>query len=141
MASKGRSRLKDRSLEQCQASSTLEQLFQMKLKSGGSLKDCTSHCSSDKAEVHMEMTTYLSKVKLMRSLVISIFLYACEWTLTTELEKRMQAFEMRCYRKLLNISYKDHVTYEEVLHLHHLHLPIMCWAPLKQTRTVATISG
>ena len=42
-----------------------------------------------------------SKVKLMRSLVISIFLYACEsWTLTAELEKRTQAFEMRCYRRL-----------------------------------------
>ena len=51
----------------------------------------------------------------MRSLVISIFLYACEsWTLTAELEKRTQAFEMRCYRRLLNISYKDHVTNEEV---------------------------
>ena len=35
------------------------------------------------------------KVKLMRSLVISIFLYACEsWTLTAELEKRTQAFEI-----------------------------------------------
>ena len=56
-----------------------------------------------------------SKVKLMRSLVISIFLYACEsWTLTAELEKRTQAFEMRCYRRLLNITYKDHVTNEEV---------------------------
>ena len=54
-----------------------------------------------------------SKVKLMRSLVISIFLYACEsWT--AELEKRTQAFEMRCYHRLLNISYKDHVTNEEV---------------------------
>ena len=51
----------------------------------------------------------------MRSLVISIFLYACEsWTLTVELEKRTQAFEMRCYQRLLNISYKDHVTNEEV---------------------------
>ena len=50
----------------------------------------------------------------MRSLVISIFLYACEsWTLIAELEKRTQAFEMRCYRRLLNISYKDHVTNEE----------------------------
>ena len=28
--------------------------------------------------------------------------------------ERMQAFEMRCYRRLLNISYKDHITYEEV---------------------------
>ena len=56
-----------------------------------------------------------SKMKLMRSLVISIFLYACEsWTLTAELEKRMHALEMRCYRRLLNISYKDHVTNEEV---------------------------
>ena len=51
----------------------------------------------------------------MRSLVISIFLYASEsWTLTAELEKRTQAFEMRCYRRLLNISYKDRVTNEEV---------------------------
>ena len=56
-----------------------------------------------------------SKVKLMRSLVISIFLYACEsWTWTAELEKRTQAFEMRCYWRLLNISYKDHATNEEV---------------------------
>ena len=56
-----------------------------------------------------------SKVKLMRSLVISIFLYACEsWTLTAELEKRTQAFEMRCYQRLFKISYKDHVTNEDV---------------------------
>ena len=50
----------------------------------------------------------------MCSLVISIFLYACEsWTLIAELEKRTQAFEMRFYRKFLNISYKDHVTNED----------------------------
>ena len=56
-----------------------------------------------------------SKVKLMHPLVISIFLYACEsWTLTAELEKRTQAFEMRCYRRLLNISYKDNVTNKDV---------------------------
>ena len=56
-----------------------------------------------------------SKVKLMRSLVISIFLYACEsWILTAEIAKRTQAFEMRCYRKLLSISYKNHLTNEEV---------------------------
>ena len=54
-------------------------------------------------------------MKLMRSLVISIFLYACEsWAVTAELEKRTQAFEMRCHRRLLNISYEDHVTNEEV---------------------------
>ena len=33
---------------------------------------------------------------------------------TAEIERRIQALEMRCYRRLLNISYKDHVTNEEV---------------------------
>ena len=56
-----------------------------------------------------------SKVKLMLTLILSTFFYACEsWTLTAEIERRIQAFEMRCYRRLLNISYKDHVTKEEV---------------------------
>ena len=56
-----------------------------------------------------------SKVKLMWTLILSTFLYACEsWTLTAEIERRIQALEMRCYRRLLNISYKDYVTNEEV---------------------------
>ena len=43
-----------------------------------------------------------SMIQLMRSLVTSIFLYACEsWTLTAELKRRIQAMEMRCYRKIL----------------------------------------
>ena len=51
----------------------------------------------------------------MRSLVTSIFLYACEsWTLTAELQRRIQRMEMRCYRKIVYISYKDHVTNEDV---------------------------
>ena len=35
-------------------------------------------------------------------------------TLTAELQRRIQAMEMRCHRKILHISYKDHVTNEEV---------------------------
>ena len=51
----------------------------------------------------------------MRTLILSTFLYACEsWTLTAEVERRIQALEMRYYRRLLSISYKDHVTNEEV---------------------------
>ena len=49
-----------------------------------------------------------SNVKLMRSLVISIFLYASEsLALTAELDQRTQGFQMRCYWRLLNISYKN----------------------------------
>ena len=56
-----------------------------------------------------------SKIKLMRSLVTSILLYSSEsWTLTAEIEKRIQAAEMRCFRRLLNISYREHITNVEV---------------------------
>ena len=51
----------------------------------------------------------------MRSLVTSVFLYAWEsWTLTAELQRRIQAMELRCYCKILRISYKGHVTNEDV---------------------------
>ena len=48
-----------------------------------------------------------SKIRMMRSCVISIFLYAC-------FQRRTPATESRCYRKILRISKKDHVTNEEV---------------------------
>ena len=81
------------------------------------LQDSTDNSSIDKAETSLEwQRIYLcSKMRLMRSLVTSIFLYACEpWTLTVELQRRIQAMDMRCYRKILHISYKDHVTNEAV---------------------------
>ena len=56
-----------------------------------------------------------SKIRLMRSLAMSIFLYACETrTITADIERRIQALEMRCFHKLHNISYRDHITNEEV---------------------------
>ena len=40
---------------------------------------------------------------------------SCEsWTLTAEFHSRIQAKEMTRHRKILRISYKDHVTNEEV---------------------------
>ena len=47
----------------------------------------------------------------MRSLVISVQLYACEsWTVISDILKKLQATEIRCSRKLLGISYRDHIT-------------------------------
>ena len=52
---------------------------------------------------------------MMHSLVTSIFMCACKsWNLTAELQRSIQAMEMRCYLKILRISYKDHVTNDEV---------------------------
>ena len=51
------------------------------------------------------------KIKLYKSLVISVLLYGCEsWTLNAETERRIQSFEFRCYRKLLGIKYTEHRT-------------------------------
>ena len=59
--------------------------------------------------------SFTSKFKLYKSLVLSTALYGCEsWTLTTELEKRIQAFEMKCLRRLLNISWQERKTNEYV---------------------------
>ena len=55
------------------------------------------------------------KIRLMRTLVKTIFLYACEtWTLTADLQRRIQSLEFRCFRKILGISYKGRVTNEHV---------------------------
>ncbi|CAH3178366.1 unnamed protein product [Porites evermanni] len=55
-----------------------------------------------------------SKIRLMRSLVISVLLYACEiWTSTADILKKFLS-EMRCFRKLLGISYRDHITKDAV---------------------------
>ena len=43
------------------------------------------------------------------------FWYVCEmWTITADIDRRIQTLEIRCFRKLLGISYRDHITNEEV---------------------------
>ena len=54
------------------------------------------------------------RIQILRSVVTSVFLFACEtWTLTAELERRIQIFEMRCYRKT-GISFRDRMTNKDV---------------------------
>ena len=39
------------------------------------------------------------KIRQMRALIITIFLYACDtWTLTAELQRRIKSLEFRCFR-------------------------------------------
>ena len=62
-----------------------------------------------------ECRRIIRRRRLMPSLAMSISLYACEtWTITADIEKRIQALEMKCFRKLLGISYRDYITNEEV---------------------------
>ena len=46
---------------------------------------------------------------------MSVFLYECEaWTLNADLQRRINALKMRCFRKILNISYTEHIKNEAV---------------------------
>ena len=94
--------------------------------------------------------SFASKIRLMRTLILSTFLCACEsLNLTAEFERRIQALiAMRCYRRLLNISYKDHVTNEEVrnriqqaIGVHHDILTIMKKRKLRWYGHISRISG
>lgn len=59
--------------------------------------------------------SFTNKYRLYKSLVVSILLYGCEtWTLLADTEKKIQAFENKCLRKLLRISYLEHKTNEYV---------------------------
>ena len=54
---------------------------------------------------------FASKFNLCKSLVTPILLYGCEtWIPRADSDKRIQAFETMCLRKLLRISHFDHKT-------------------------------
>ena len=56
-----------------------------------------------------------TKIKLLKSLITSIALYGSEtWTYTKSLERRINAFEMRCFRRILKITWRQKITNTEV---------------------------
>ena len=70
------------------------------------------------------------KLRLTRCFIWSVLLYACEtWTLTSVLEKRLEAAEMWMYRRITRTSWKDKKTNKEVLNQ----------LDLKETSIVKTI--
>ena len=59
--------------------------------------------------------SFSTKIKLYKTLVLFTLLYGCgSWTLTADSTKRIQAFENKCYRRMLGISWKDRKTSEFV---------------------------
>ena len=60
-------------------------------------------------------TSLKTTMHLLRMIVISTLLYGAEtWTLTSAMERKIAAFKMRAYRRLLQISYLDHITNESI---------------------------
>lgn len=57
-----------------------------------------------------------TKIRLLRCYVFTVLLYGAEaWTLTEASMKKLEAFEMWCYRRILKISWVDRITNNEVL--------------------------
>jgi len=56
----------------------------------------------------MRSISMKTKIKLLNSMVKSILMYGCEsWTITDKIWKKVEAFEMKCYRKLLGITWRE----------------------------------
>lgn len=55
------------------------------------------------------------KIRLVKCYVFPVLLYGAEaWTLTEALMKKLEAFEMWVYRRILRISWTEHTTNQEV---------------------------
>ena len=56
------------------------------------------------------------KIRILKCYVFSTLQYGCEaWAMNKQMEKKMHAFEMCCFRRMLKISWTDHVKYNIVL--------------------------
>jgi len=54
-----------------------------------------------------------TKVRLMKDLVWPVAIYGCEsWTIKKRNEQRIEAFEMKCLRKILRVSRTQNKTNE-----------------------------
>ena len=52
-----------------------------------------------------------TKMLLYKSLDVSVLTYGCgSWILKAESERRIATFEMTFFRRILKISYRDHIT-------------------------------
>ena len=52
-----------------------------------------------------------TKIKLFRSCVIPVLTYGCEsWKSSSQIDKKLDSFENKCLRKLLNIKWSDFIT-------------------------------
>ena len=56
------------------------------------------------------------KTNILKTCIFPVATYGCEaWTLTKSDEKKITAFEMKCYKKILRIPWTSHRTNRSVL--------------------------
>ena len=56
-----------------------------------------------------------NKLKILKTCVFSVLLYASEtWTLKEIDKQKLLAFEMKCYRRILRIKWRDMIRNEDI---------------------------
>ena len=61
---------------------------------------------------------FYTKINVLKAFIWSILLYGCEcWTLTEDLERRLQAAEMWHIRRIMNTSWTEMKSKEEVMEM------------------------
>ena len=77
---------------------------------GSKTQTGASTLNHDKASSTVEKQSHQfshKKIKLCKSSVMSILFYQFEgWTMTADLERRIQAFENKCYRRMLGLPFR-----------------------------------
>ena len=67
---------------------------------------------------HVPLLFALYSTSLLKSYIWSILLHGCEWwTLTKDLERRLEAAEMWYIRKIVRISWTEKKSNEEVMEI------------------------
>ena len=67
-------------------------------------------------EIMRRNVRFGTKKKIIDCYVFSVLNYGCEsWTWNKAMFKKINAFEMWCYRRMLKISWKDRISNVEVL--------------------------
>ena len=79
-------------------------------------KAATAMARLEKRVWDNSLLTINTKMKVYQACVLSTLLYGSEtWTLYSRQERRLNAFHMRCLRRLLGITWQDRITNAEVL--------------------------
>ena len=73
----------------------------------------------------MENNKIETKLLMLRTFIFPVATYGCEtWTLSKTAAKKINAFEMKCYRKILRISWKEKKRNSDIINT--LKIP-ECW--------------
>ena len=92
--------------EDCRSESDIKQRIGIARSAFGKMRNVISNR-------HVRIMT---RMRIIKSYIWASLLYGCEtWTINAAMEKRLEAFEMWCWRRMLRVSWTERRTNESIL--------------------------